>query len=315
MSTDPTKQQRAPTIVEKRLVEARAEIVARVWGDYDAVFNHAVLCAVGLPYRRLPDDQRAFSRPSGGVSLRIEAGAVPAQGAPGGFREIGLPYGPRARLLLLHLCSQAVKQHRPTIEVAHSFTAFAKSLGLSTNGQNLRSLRDQVSRMSVVSMRFSRATANYVDVFQGQVFSKLRAEYPGNEAQLSLWKSYVEFSPEFYDSLVQHAVPLREEAIGALKHSARALDIYSWLAHRLWRVSGKSVSIKWTSLRFQFGQPEHDMRSFKRAFKTALKQVLVVYPEARVELISGGLRLYKSPPPVAQTKTVVLGSFPKLGRS
>ena len=56
------------------------------------------------------------------------------------------------------------------------------------------------------------------------------------------------------------------------------------------------------------------MRSFKRAFKTALKQVLVVYPEARVELISGGLRLYRSPPPVAQTKTVALGSFPCLGR-
>jgi hypothetical protein len=66
MSSNPTKQQRTPTVVEKRLVDARAEIVARVWGDYDAVFNHAVLCAVGLPYRRLPDDQRVFARSSGG---------------------------------------------------------------------------------------------------------------------------------------------------------------------------------------------------------------------------------------------------------
>jgi len=289
-----------PTPVERRLIEARARLVTRVWGEYDALFNHAVLCAVGLPYRRPPDGTRVFTRTSGGVSLRIEAGAYPTAN---GFEEIGVPFGPRARLLLLHLCSEAVKKQSPTIEVADSFTAFARSLGLATTGPNLRSLRDQVNRMSVVSMRFSRATNDYVDVFQGTVFSKLRASYPASPNQLPLWSSFVEFSPDFYSSLINHAVPLRMEAIGALKHSARALDIYSWLAHRLWRVRGDSASIKWTSLRFQFGRQGQDLGSFKRAFKTALKQVLVVYPEAKVEVITGGLKLYPSAPPVAPPKS------------
>ena len=297
----------APTAVEKRLIEAHADIVARVWGDYEAVFNHAVLCAVGLPYRCPPEGTRVYTRSSGGVSLRVEAGAMPSSTKGGGFVDVGIPYGPRARLLLLHLCSEAIKKQSPVVEVADSFTAFARSLGLATTGRNLRTLRDQVNRMSVVSMRFSRRTAEYVDVFQGNLFSKLRATYPPAADQLPLWSSYVEFSPEFYSSLAAHAVPLRMEAIGALKHSARALDIYSWLAHRLWRVRGQSVSIKWTSLRFQFGQPGQDLGSFKRAFRTALKQVLMVYPEAKVEVISGGLVLYKSPPPVTPTRTLEMG--------
>jgi len=303
--TDLTIDGSAPSAVEKRLIEARVDLVARVWGEYDALFNHAVLCGLGLPYRRLPEDQRVFTRNSGGLSLRVEAGVYPTAN---GFQEIGIPYGPRARLLLLHLCSQAVKTRSPVVEVADSFTAFARSLGLATTGRNLRSLREQVNRMAVVSMRFSRRTNEFVEVFQGPLFSKLRAEYPTDPGQLCLWSSYVEFSSEFYDSLVRHAVPLRMEAIGALKHSARALDIYSWLAHRLWRISERrpTVDIQWTSLRWQFGNRGQDLGSFKRAFKAALKQVLVVYPEAKVDVIKGGLRLHRSPPPVAMTRTVGL---------
>jgi|MDTB01.2.fsa_nt_gb hypothetical protein len=294
----------APTAVERRLVDARVDLVAKVWGEYDTLFNHAVLCGLGLPYRRPPADQRVFMRSSGALSLRVEAGVYPTAN---GFQEIGIPYGPRARLLLIHLCSQAVKTQAPTVEVADSFTAFARDLGLATTGRNLRTLREQVNRMAVVNMRFSRRTGQYVEVFQGPLFSKLRAEYPEDPDQLCLWSSYVEFSSEFYSSLVKHAVPLRMEAIGALKHSARALDIYSWLAHRLWRISGgPTVDIQWTSLRWQFGNRGQDLGSFKRAFKTALKQVLLVYPEAKVDIITGGLRLHRSSPPVAMTKTVGL---------
>ena len=130
----------------------------------------------------------------------------------------------------------------------------------------------------------------------------MRASFPqgsGVGDQLQLWPSFVEFSPEFFKSLMTHAVPLRLEAISALKHSARALDIYVWLAHRLWRINdSKPVRLKWTTLRFQFGNRGQEMKSFKRAFKTALHQVLMVYPEAKVEIIKGGLFLKRSPPPI-----------------
>jgi hypothetical protein len=56
--------------------------------------------------------------------------------------------------------------------------------------------------------------------------------------------------------------------------------------------------VKYTSLRWQFGVPTQDINSFKRAFRKALKTALMVYPEARVELVYGGIMLYNSPPPV-----------------
>jgi len=288
-----------PTSIASRLVDARVELLQKVWGDTPKLYNHAVLCSVGLPYRNQPPEIRTFTRTSGNTSLRLEAGAVPS--ADGGFVEVGLPYGPRARLLLLHLCSEAVKRQSPLVEVEDSFTAFARALGLATTGRNLKTLREQVLRMSAVSMRLSRRSGDFVDVFQGPVFSKLRAEFPSSPDQQLLWTSFVEFSPAFYASLQNHAVPLRREAISALKHSSRALDIYVWLAHRLCRVSDtKPVTLRWTTLRFQFGRRTQDIKSFKRAFKAALKQVLFVYPDANVSIIKGGLLLRNSKPPVAQ---------------
>ena len=286
-----------PTKTVERLLDARAEIVERVWGDSPKLYNHAILCSVGLPYRNQGDDCRTFTRTSGATSLRLEAGAVPT--SDGSFLEVGLPFGPRARLLLLHLCSEAIKRQEPIVEVQDSFTSFARSLGLATNGRNHKTLRDQILRMSAVSMRLSKNFGSYVDVFQGPIFSKLRADIPDSPDQLCLWTQFVEFSPEFFESLRQHAVPLRREAVAALKHSSRCLDVYAWLAYRLWRVpTGEGIRLRWTTLRHQFGRKDQNLNSFKRAFKTALSQVLLVYPEANVRIVTGGVLIQRSAPPV-----------------
>lgn len=285
------------TPVKKRLFDARVGITATLWGDIPKLYNHAVLCSVGLPYRRT--EERVFTRTSGATTLRMEAGAIPK--ADGSFEEVGLPYGARSRLILLHLCSEAIRQQSPIIDVDASFTAFAKALGLSINGRALKSIREQTLRMAVVSMRLSKSQGGKIDVFQGHLFQRLRAEITQHARQLPLWASKVEFSPSFYASIENNAVPMRRDAIMALKHSARALDIYAWLVHRLWRVR-KPISVRWTSLRWQFGNKTQEMRSFKREFKTALKQVLLVYPEAKVEVIRGGLLLRKSLPPIAPNR-------------
>jgi hypothetical protein len=216
-----------------------------------------------------------------------------------------LPYGAKARLVLLELCSAAVKNQSPIVEVEDSFTAFARSMGFSTCGKSLKSLREQVVRMSVVTMRLSKSEGRYLDTFQGTVFSKFRAELPSEPRQMALFPSYVQFSPIFYESLINHAVPLRMEAIQGLKHSSRALDIYCWLAHRLYRLN-KRTSVRWTSLRFQFGNRSQDMKSFKKMFKKALGQVLYLYPEANVDIVSGGVLLKPSRPPVPLTRKVKL---------
>ena len=277
-----------------KLIEANKQISESVWGE-QRLYNHSFLCSVGFPHRALPPEQRTYEKSSGSISLQLTAGHLPT--ASGDFQAVGIPYGPRARLLLLHLCSQAVLNQSAEIEVADSFTAFARSLGLGTCGKSLKSLREQISRTSAVSMRLSKRNGDYINTFQSPIFSHFQAEIPSDHRQKTLFPSYVKFSHEFYNSLVDHAVPLRIEAIQALTHSSRCLDIYCWLAHRLCRLK-RPQRIRWTSLRFQFGNRSQDMSGFKRRFKEALKQVLLVYPEAKVEPVYGGVQITPSKPPV-----------------
>ena len=154
-----------------RLVDASVDIQREVWGD--VAFSHSLLTQVNLPYRNPGDDVRDYTRTSGAVSLRLEAGYTIT---PSGWEPVGLPYGPRARLLMLHLCSLAVKQQSALVEVDNSFTAFCRSLGIATNGRNLRTIRDQIRRMSAVSMRLAMSNQEQVAVFQGAIFDGIRAD-------------------------------------------------------------------------------------------------------------------------------------------
>ena len=121
-----------------------------------------------------------------------------------------------------------------------------------------------------------------------------------------MWPGVMTLSQPFFDSLKDHAVPLRPDALAAIKHSSLALDIYTWLAHRLCRVRKRDgVPVYWTNLKEQFGKEYSDPRNFKKEFRQALRQALVVYPDAKVEEITSGLLLRSSLPPIPKTQVLV----------
>jgi len=66
--------------------------------------------------------------------------------------------------------------------------------------------------------------------------------------------------------------------------------------------------LSWQNLKDQFGQEYATSKDFKREFKDLLRQVLVVYPSARIADVDGGIQLYESPPPISRT-TVSLSSL------
>jgi hypothetical protein len=123
--------------------------------------------------------------------------------------------------------------------------------------------------------------------------------FPADHRQRVLWPSEIVLSDEFFTSLRAGALPLDPRAVRALQHSARALDLYTWLTHRLPRVKGSNGDrVSWAALRGQFGGDTTDARNFRKDFLTALRQVLVAYPTAKVEQVEGGLRLRRSAPPI-----------------
>src|SRR3954452_547784 len=242
-------------------------------------FQHTVLCQTCLPYRDPGDAVRLWEREQGRVSLLVEAGRV-KDPTKGGWIEVGLPYGPKPRLILAHLNGEALRTGSPEIEVEKSLTAFVKRIGLSGHGRDVRTVKDQLTRLAAANIRMSVAySAAHAQQVQAHIVSGFDLWFPKDEHQRVLWPTHVRLSSDYFESLQRHAVPLDERALGALSHSAMALDVYAWLAQRLHRIPRPHRQlVPWVALHDQFG-PEFDrLRKFREKFLLALRQVHVVYP-------------------------------------
>jgi Plasmid encoded RepA protein len=291
------------TLVQKRLLDA-ADLLRN--DEAEVTFQHSVFCQVSLPYRDPSSDVRVWTREQGQVSIRIEAGHVKGH-RPGEWLPIGLPFGPKPRLIMAYLNGEALRTKSPEIETDATLTAFVKRLlGYDPNGFEIRSFRDQLGRLSAANFRIAMVSAeDRMRLVQTHIVSEFEI-WGSDERQRVLWPSVVRLSWEYYDSLTRHAVPLDERAIGALSHSAMALDLYAWLAQRLHRIPKPHRQlVPWVSLKEQFGHGYGAMFKFRQVFLQALRQVLVGYEAAKIEVNGKGLVLHTSPPPVAKTGVVV----------
>jgi hypothetical protein len=261
-------------------------------------FQHTVFCQVGLPYR--PTTQRVWEREQGNIALRIEAGVVRDPKA-GRWIDLPLPHGEKPRLILIHLNGEALRTSSPVINVEDSMTAFVRSLGVDTNGRNLRTLKDQLARLSAATVRLSVVEDGRAMQINGQVIGAFDLWFPPDADQRVLWPTMVRLSADYFDSLTRHAVPLDSRAVAALAHSAMALDVYAWLAQRLHRVPrGRPQTITWAALKAQFGTGYAELRQFRAKFIEVMKTVHSQYPAANVEAAGIGLILRNSSPPVSK---------------
>lgn len=281
---------------------APATDVSELPGDDNPAFLHAVLCQLGLP--RSPLQDRTFTRTSGSASLRLEAG----QWFDGrGWADMPLPSGTRPRLVLFHVCSEAVRTRSPVVEVEDSVRAFLRRLRIDTNGRHMKAFRQQMLALAACRMQLGYKTADRVINLKCDPIDQFEAWVQTDDnGQRAMWPGVMTLSPKFFETLAEHAVPLDQSAIGSLQNSALALDCYTWLAHRLCRVrQSAGAAVSWSALKDQFGQEYRTEKDFKRELTAALGKVLAVYPGARVEKIRGGLRLMPSPPPIKRKGVVV----------
>src|ERR1700733_4434730 len=135
---------------QRRLLETSTAI--RMTPPDRIDFLHTIQCQIGIPYKNPGDDVREWDRRQGNASLRIEAGSA-IDPKTGEFVKLGLPYGEKPRLVLIHLASEAVRTGTPVVDVEGSMTGFARSLGLETNGQQLKSLKNQLARLASSTVR------------------------------------------------------------------------------------------------------------------------------------------------------------------
>jgi hypothetical protein len=293
----------------RRLIEAGAHI--RQDAPDRADFLHSVMCQVGLPRSRT--DARTFERHNGHMSILLEAGKL-FDGKD--FVDQPLPYGTIPRLVMVHVSSEAIRTGQRSVEVGDSMRHFLGMLGMQTSGGargGYTSLRRQMEALAACRLTLGMQAKGRVVTIDAKPIKRFEAWLQHDGSQRTLWPGVLELSEDFYKTLKEHAVPLDYRALAALKHSSLALDVYTWLAHRLCRITDvHGAKLSWENLRAQFGEEYSDPKNFKREFLKALQQVSVVYPDARVSTEPGGLRLHASRPPLMPT-TVSL-SLPNAAR-
>lgn len=265
----------------------------------DITYQHSVLCQTCLPYRNPGDDIRTWEHRQGQVALFIEAGNAyhPQQDE---YLPLGLPFGPKARIILMHLNQLAIKTQKPVIDMERSLTAFIKRLGLDTGGKTTNVVKEQIRRLAASHMSITLTATRGTPTIKTPIIDAYDVWLPTNENNRVLWSSVIRLGEKYFDSLLEHAVPLDERHIAILCNNAMALDIYAWLTQRLHRINPhKPQFVAWQNLKEQFGSNYSDMYKFKQVFRKTIQRVVDCYDTAKVqEDVNKGFIFRYSPPPI-----------------
>jgi hypothetical protein len=281
---------------DREVVEAASTYMS----DEDAGvgFLYSGWCQAALPHRRLPDAQ-GWQVEGDRFCLIVEPGMRRNPGGPP--IHIGVPYGSRARLILIYLQSEALRTSSREIMLGKSLRDWLERMRIPVGGRNLGIVREQTERISRCRLTFEVRQGNRLGLAnQSIIDTAIFLEPTEEEAQGSIFAQTARLSELFFEGLKRHPVPIEEAAIGAISNNSMAIDVYVWLAYRLHSLT-KPTPMSWHATKSQFGAAFGAMNNFRKVFLPNLRLALAVYPDARVEVDEAGkgLVLHPSKPPVA----------------
>lgn len=275
----------SPTPQQQRILDAASSPP----GADDLAFLARIVVQASFPYRD-PGDC-TFVRRNGDYTLTLQAPP-----------DVGLPYGRYPRLVLAHLCREALRTRSRELYLGDTMTAFMRAVGLPPSGGQdgpLGRFRRQVARLFSTTISCSWAGklgGTYVRTEMGTRIASRSVVWwaaDGEEGSQSLLDGgWLTLSPDFYQELVDHPVPLDRRVLLGLT-SSFALDLYAWTTYRMSRLH-RPVSIRWPELAQQFGTQQRALRNFRIRTRRALERIRVFYPRLRFEVTREALRLYPS---------------------
>ncbi|KZN32591.1 hypothetical protein N480_25410 [Pseudoalteromonas luteoviolacea S2607] len=217
----------------------------------------------------------------------------------------GIPYGVAPRLLFFYIFSMAKKYKIKEVPLGKSMSALMRDIGVTpVSGKkgNVARYTEQLKRLSTsfITLEYQQSADNdmqHLKIQNCKIFKETNLWFDP-EYKKSASASVI-LDDEFYESLMKSAVPLELNAIRALKDSALALDIYTFLTYR----SNKSTRrpIPWQGLADQFGSGYDNLKNFKLKFNKQLELVKKVWPECKAETSSAGLHMKDTKPHIEST--------------
>jgi hypothetical protein len=282
-------RRQAVTKHERLVVEAAHQVLSE---EAEKVgFTYSGFALTNLPHKEHKD--RVWRREGRGLTMVIQSG-INRLG-----KEIGIPYGSCARLILLFLQTEAIRTKSREIEIGNSMHLWLTNMGMSAGGNTYRIVMEQAKRIATCHLTFisddTKTDSSTNGAFvRHSMFSKAIHE----DGQLALWESAVVLDEYFYKELSEHPVPINEDALKAIGPKSLVINLYIWLAYRLHSLK-RDQRVGWLSLYTQFGSGYKHIRQFRFKFLEALELAVAAYPEARLTADEAGLILLPSKPPIA----------------
>jgi len=284
---------------DRHLVRIAADVLTEEANEVGVTYSG--FCQASLPHKRLAPNE-AWVRRNEQTTLMVEPGRLLKPGAleP---ELLGVPYGSRARLILLYLQTRALRSQCREVELGRSMRVWLQRMGIPHGGKSYNEVRDQAGRLSTCKLTFYYAAAKGRTGFSNEQIidsglMMLDEEAEGSK-QGSLFVEGVRLSDSFYSALRRHPVPIWEPALQHIQNNSMALDLYVWLAYRL-HILQRLTPVHWGALHGQFGAGFKAQRHFRPTFTSNLRLALATYPDARVDEQENGVILHPSHPPVAK---------------
>jgi|SRR5271165_258093 len=284
----------------RNLIDSTHELRSDLPTPEDFAFQHAGLCQTCLPHSRPKTNHAIWKRESGRFTLYIRPGVdtgADASGAEGGDY-VGVPYGPKARLIMIFLQTEGLKSR--TVCLGKNLSAFLRSLGVPNTGGPrgaIAQVKEQFSRIAGCSFTLKWDGGDVMDVSNTHIVDDATLWRMSSHE----WSATVELSERFHQHLRQHAVILDKRAIAHLQNNSLGLDLYALFSYRLPRLN-RELRLSWEALQGQIGSEYSQMRDLARHVRNVMPDVKVAYSHANVEIGKGGLLLRPSQPSVPKTQ-------------
>lgn len=301
--------QKIPQITpgSRKILDAAQRIAQGEIGERNLGFTTRILVQANLPHTN-PGNVPVWGRNNGNFSLTLQPGYKISE--TGEYDCFGYPYGVIPRLVMIYLCTYAVQNKTRHIDLGHSMAGFFKVTGIgeATGGRwgTISRFKNQVERLLNCHITFrAEAEAGGEEgelKKDGGISDKHMLWWnPKEPDQPTLFGSSIDLKQEFFQEIMEHPVPLNMDAVMALKKSPLAIDLYTWLNHRV-SYMNKPSRIPWVALQKQMGSGYSDTKNFKKGTKAALRKIYALWPGLKIEEVRGGFRLHPCSPQIQRTK-------------
>ncbi len=282
--------------IDRKIVEVASAYMA----DEDCAvgFIFSGWTQAALPHRALARPEDIWQIRSGAVTLLVEPGRRPNPIESEPPTAVGVPYGSRARLIMLYLQTEALKTNSREIELGKSLRSWIKRMGIPQGGKSIKDVREQADRISRCRLTFHAAAGqDRAGLINQNIMDSAMFLEEEDAGRTGLFLEKAKLSESFFNELKKHPVPIEESAIRALSNNSVALDVYCWLAYRL-HVLPKAKHVTWAAMKAQFGTGYAQDKVFRANFIPNLNLAMAVYRDAKVEVSSTGVTLYPSRSPI-----------------